>query len=126
MHAPQRRKKSAISHNTVIQSLHHHGLDSLSRVRASLDGLAATTEAHFATRRNELMALREQQSASGWRLLTDAIAFLDGRVAAQVGQWRAEVSAEIGATTETELGLNTKECRLREVSNQSKSTSPLM
>ena len=75
------------------------------------------TEQHFATRRSELVALREQQSdPNGWRLLTDAIAFLDGRVAAQVGQWRAEMSAEIGATTETELGLDTKGWRLREVS----------
>ena len=74
------------------------------RTLASLNSLAATTESHFATRRNELVALREQQSdPKGWRLLTDAVAFLNGQVAAQVGQWRATMSAEIGATSEPEL-----------------------
>ena len=96
-------------------------------MRASLNGLAAATESYFATRRSELVALREQQSdPNGWRLLTDAIAFLDGRVAAQVGQWRVQMGADIGATTKTELGLNTKGCRLRDVSYQQNSISPLV
>ena len=69
-----------------------------------MSALAATAEQRFAARQSELVALRERQSdPDGWRLLTDAVAFLDGRVAAQMGQWRATMSAEIGATPETDV-----------------------
>ena len=78
------------------------------------------TEQHFATRRRELVAGRERKTDPGvWRVLNDA-------VAAQVGQWRAIMSAEIGTTPETELGLNTKGFRLRKVSHQRNFTNPLL